>query len=72
MDEESTFASAVRIFIKKCNKDAAGVKCIFIATPADAPPVAAVMVAVAAPLTHVMMVKIILLSCRLAVYFLHL
>ena len=34
MDEESTFASAVRIFIKKCNKDAAGVKCIFIATAA--------------------------------------
>ena len=42
MDEESTFASelertsrsvSVRIFIKKCNKDAAGVKCIFIATP---------------------------------------
>ena len=24
----------MRIFIKKCNKDAAGVKCIFIATPA--------------------------------------
>ena len=69
MDEESTFASAVRIFIKKCNKDAAGVKCIFIATPAVAP-AAAVMVA--APLTLVMMDKIFLLSCRLAVHFLHL
>ena len=32
--ERASGSVAVRIFIKKCNKDAAGVKCIFIATPA--------------------------------------